>query len=155
MAHPRRLLPAWPVAPVTAGLFLVGCFGGLWLASAADLSWKAASLVAVLALAALAGMTWYSSRARADRRWRAALDRYAEQQLTKGPTLGAGRAALGARPYRAADGNQSAHAQGNRPPCLIHHGESPLCGSAPRPCGPDTTDGRPLTGAVGCGARNS
>ena len=84
MAHPRRLFPAWPVVPVMAGLFLVGFFGGLWIASAAGLSWKAASLVAVAALAAVAGMTWYASRARADRRWRAALDRYAERQMADG-----------------------------------------------------------------------
>ena len=113
------------------------------------------SLAVVLTLAALVGVTWNLSRACADRRWRAALDRYAEREQARGPTSGGGRAALSTRPYRAANGNKSAHAQGNHPPCLIHHGESPLCGSAPRPCGPDTTDGRPLTGAVGCGARNS
>jgi hypothetical protein len=41
-----------------------------------------------LALAALVGITWYASRARtrarADRRWRAALDRYAQQEQAKG-----------------------------------------------------------------------
>ena len=41
------------------------------------------SLAAVLALAALVGITWYLSRARAKRRWRAALDRYAEQEQVK------------------------------------------------------------------------
>ena len=36
---------------------------------------------AVLAVAALAAIAWYVLRARADRRWRAALDRYAEREL--------------------------------------------------------------------------
>jgi hypothetical protein len=42
-----------------------------------------ASLGAGLALAALAAITWYLSRARAERRWRAALDRYADQEEAK------------------------------------------------------------------------
>jgi hypothetical protein len=51
--------------------------------SAADSAWRAVSLAAVMALAALVGITWYLSRARAKRRWRAALDRYAKKELAK------------------------------------------------------------------------
>jgi hypothetical protein len=38
---------------------------------------------AVLAVAALAAIAWYVLRARADRRWRAALDRYVEREQAK------------------------------------------------------------------------
>jgi carbon storage regulator CsrA len=62
--------------------------GWLWFISAADFAWKAVSLVAVLAVAALIGMTWYRVRARAERRWRAALDAYAEKELAKGSRSG-------------------------------------------------------------------
>jgi hypothetical protein len=43
------------------------------------------SLAAVLAPAAIVGVTWLLSRASADRRWRAALDRYAEREQVKQP----------------------------------------------------------------------
>ena len=61
-----------------------GSFGWFWFLSADDSAWKAVPLVAVLALAALVGIMWYASRARADRRWRAALDRYAQQEQAMG-----------------------------------------------------------------------
>jgi len=48
--------------------------------SAADSARRAVSLAAVLAVAALVGITWYLSRVRAERRWRAALDAYAEKE---------------------------------------------------------------------------
>ena len=64
-------------------LLLFGLIGWLWFVSAADSALRAVSLAAVLALAALVGITWYASRARADRRWRAALDAYAKQELAK------------------------------------------------------------------------
>jgi hypothetical protein len=54
--------------------------GWLWLSSADLFALKAVSLVAVLALAAL---SWYLSRARAEMRWRAALDRFAEEEQAK------------------------------------------------------------------------
>ena len=50
----------------------------------AGFNWRGVSLAAVLALAALVGVTWYLSRARAERRWRAALDAYAKQEQAKG-----------------------------------------------------------------------
>src|SRR5260370_990290 len=60
-----------------------GLIGWLWFVSAAGSFWRAVSFGAVLALAALIGITWYLSRARADRRWRAALDAYAKQEQAK------------------------------------------------------------------------
>jgi hypothetical protein len=83
-AHPWQTAPAWSAVFRAARLLGFGFFGWLWFFSADDSAWKAVSLVAVLALAALVGVTWYLSRARADRRWRAALDRYAERELAKG-----------------------------------------------------------------------
>jgi hypothetical protein len=69
-------------------LLIFGLIGWLWFASAADSAWRAVSLAAVLAVAVLVGITWYLSRARADRRWRAALDAYAKQEQSyNGATL--------------------------------------------------------------------
>ena len=83
-ARSRRTSLAWSAVSRAARLLFFGLIGWLWFASADDSEWKAVSLAAVLALAALVGITWYLSRARADRRWRAALDRYAQQELAKG-----------------------------------------------------------------------
>ena len=41
------------------------------------------SFFAVLAPAGLLALMWYVSRAHADRRWRAALDRYVEREEAK------------------------------------------------------------------------
>jgi hypothetical protein len=41
------------------------------------------ALIAILAFAALVASAWYAFRGRADRRWRAALDRYTEQEEKK------------------------------------------------------------------------
>jgi carbon storage regulator CsrA len=57
--------------------------GWLLFVSAIGSAWRAVSLAAVLALAALVGITWYLSRASAESRWRAALDAYAEKELAK------------------------------------------------------------------------
>jgi hypothetical protein len=74
---------AWSAVFRAVRLLLFGFFGWLWFVSAADSPWKAVSLAAVVALAALAGITWYLSRVRAERRWRAALDAYAEKEQAK------------------------------------------------------------------------
>jgi hypothetical protein len=76
----RWLLLARPAALGIAGLSGVGATVWLWFFSADDASCRVDSLVAVTVLAALLGLMWYGSLARADRRWRAALDRYAEQE---------------------------------------------------------------------------
>jgi hypothetical protein len=78
--HPRRTALPWSAVFRAAGLFLCGFIAWLWFFPAGDSSWRGVSLGAVLAVAALAGGTWYLARARADSRWRAALDRYAEQE---------------------------------------------------------------------------
>jgi hypothetical protein len=74
---------AWSAAFRAGRLLIFGFIGWLLFVSAADSAWRAVSLAAVLALTALVGVTWYLSRARADRRWRAALDAYAKQEQAK------------------------------------------------------------------------
>jgi hypothetical protein len=81
--HPWQISLAWSAVFRTAGFSIFGLIGWLWFLSADDSAWKAVSLIAVLVLAALVGLTWYASRARAERRWRAALDRYAEHEQMK------------------------------------------------------------------------
>src|SRR5689334_21600996 len=62
-----------------AGLSTFGFIGWLWFSWPNDSAWKALSLVPVLALAALVGIVSCLPRARSERRWRAALDLYAER----------------------------------------------------------------------------
>jgi hypothetical protein len=73
----------WSAVFRAVGLSIVGLSGWLWLFSADGPAWRAVSLVQVQALAGLAGLAWYLPRARAERRWRAALDHYGEQELAK------------------------------------------------------------------------
>jgi hypothetical protein len=82
--HTWRTSLAWSAVCRAVGLSIIGLGGWLWLPSADGPAWKAVSLVAVLALAALVGVAWYLPRARTERRWRAAVDRYAEQEQAKG-----------------------------------------------------------------------
>ena len=55
----------------------------LWNFPAVDSAWRGVLLAAVSALAALVGITWFLASARAERRWRVALDAYTEQEETK------------------------------------------------------------------------
>ena len=83
-ARSRRTSPAWSAVFRAARLLVFGLIGWLWFVAAPGTAGKAVSLAAVLALAALVGITWYLSRARAERRWRAALeDAYAKQEQAK------------------------------------------------------------------------
>jgi hypothetical protein len=82
-AHPRWTYLAWSAVFRIALLSIFGLIGWQWLVSAGGSARNAVTPVAVLALAALAGITWYASHARADWRWRAALDRYADQEQAK------------------------------------------------------------------------
>src|ERR1043166_7593945 len=82
-----RTALAWPAVYRASRGFIFGFLGWLWFLSEDDSAWRTVSLVAVLALAAVVGITWFLSRAHADRRWRAALDRYAQQQQAKGTHL--------------------------------------------------------------------
>lgn len=83
VADPRRTSLAWSAVSRAARLSVFGFIGWFWFLLTDDSAWRAISLVAVLAVAALVGITWHASRARADRRWRAALDRYAEREAAK------------------------------------------------------------------------
>jgi hypothetical protein len=82
-----RTSPVWSAVSRAARLSIFGFIGSFGFLRSDNLAWRTVSLMAPLALAALVGITWYASRARtrarADRRWRAALDRYAEQELAK------------------------------------------------------------------------
>ena len=82
-ARSRRMSLVWSAAFRTVRLSIFGLIGWLCFVSAVDSPWRAVSLAVVLALAALVGITWYLSRARAERRWRAALDAYAEREQAK------------------------------------------------------------------------
>jgi hypothetical protein len=82
-AYTWRTSLAWSAVFRAGGLSIFGLFAWLWLCSADGPALRAVSLIAAQALAALAGVAWYLPRARAERRWRAALDRYAEQEQAK------------------------------------------------------------------------
>ena len=84
IAPTRRTSLAWSAIRRASRLLIFGFIGWLWFLSSDNTARRTVSLVAVLALAALTSITWYAFRARADRRWWAALDRYAEQELAKG-----------------------------------------------------------------------
>jgi hypothetical protein len=86
-ANTWRSSLAWSAVFRAAGLSIFGLILWFWLFSADSPAWRAVSLVAVQALAALAGVAWYLPRARAERRWRAALDHYGEQEQAKRSAL--------------------------------------------------------------------
>jgi hypothetical protein len=81
-AHTWRTSLAWSAVFRAAGLSVFGLIIWFCLFSAGP-AWRAVSLVAAQALAALAGVAWYLPRARTERRWRAALDHYGEQEQAK------------------------------------------------------------------------
>ena len=83
VARTWRTSLAWSAVFRAAGLSIIGFVLWFWLFSGDGLPWSAVSLVAVLALAALAGVAWYLPRARAERRLLAALDHCGEQELAK------------------------------------------------------------------------
>jgi hypothetical protein len=78
ITHARRF-PACSAVFRSFRLSIFGLIGWFWFLSADDSAGKAVPLIAVLSFAAVVGIAWYLARVRADRRWRAALDRYAEQ----------------------------------------------------------------------------
>ena len=80
----RGVSLVWSAVFQVVRLLTFWLIGWLLFVSAADSAWRAVSLAAVLALAALVGITSYLSRARFERRWRAALDdAYAKQEQAK------------------------------------------------------------------------
>jgi hypothetical protein len=70
-------------------LSIFGFVGWFWFLSGTHSPSKALGLVAVLVLAALVGIAWYVSRAQADRRRRAAFDRYARMGTGESEALAA------------------------------------------------------------------
>jgi hypothetical protein len=82
-AHKWRMPLVGSAVLRAGGLSISGLIVWLPLFSADGPPWSAVSLVAVQALAALAGIAWYLPRVRAERRWRAALDHFGEQELAK------------------------------------------------------------------------
>jgi hypothetical protein len=81
ITRPRRTARTWSAVFWAAQFSALALIGWLWLIWAGDSTWQGVSLAAVVAPVTLVGIPWYLSRARAERRWRAALDRYAEQEL--------------------------------------------------------------------------
>jgi membrane protein YdbS with pleckstrin-like domain len=67
-ARSPTISPVWSDVFRADQLLTFGLIGWLWFVSAADSAWRAVSLAAVLALAALVGVTWYLSRIRTERR---------------------------------------------------------------------------------------
>jgi hypothetical protein len=89
-AYSWRSSPGWSSLFRAARLLAFGLLGWLWLYPRVDSAGRAFSLVAVLALAGLTGSIWYLARTRAESRWRAALDRYVEQELEQETSPDAG-----------------------------------------------------------------
>jgi hypothetical protein len=83
MTQPRRPSLAWSAVFRAARLLAFGFLGWASLSSADDPSLKAVSLIAVLGVATTVSVTWYLSRARGERRWRAAWNGYAELEQAK------------------------------------------------------------------------
>jgi hypothetical protein len=82
-AHPWWMSLAWAAVCRAAGWSILGVIAWFWLFPGGGPAWRAGSLAAVEALAALAGVAWYVPRVRAESQWRAALDRYAEQEQAR------------------------------------------------------------------------
>jgi hypothetical protein len=82
-ARSRGMSLVWSAVFRAVRLLIFGLIGWLWFVSSDQLIGTAVSLGAVVGLAALVGITWYLSRSRAERRWRAALDVYAEKEQAK------------------------------------------------------------------------
>ncbi len=81
--HAWKTSLTWSAVGRASRLFSFGFIGWLWFLASDDSAWRPVSLVAVLALAAVVGITWYLARARAEARWRVALDRYAALEEAK------------------------------------------------------------------------
>jgi hypothetical protein len=71
------------VSRVAAALPIALLIGGLWYARANDFTWEDLWLAALVASAAVAGITWRRVRIRARRRWQAALDTWAEREIRR------------------------------------------------------------------------
>jgi hypothetical protein len=83
MTHPLRTSLAWSAVFRAARLLAFGLLGWGSLTPEVAPSLKAVLLIVVLGLTTTVGVTWYLSRARAERRWRAAWNRHAELEQAK------------------------------------------------------------------------
>jgi hypothetical protein len=84
VAHPWWTSLAWSAVSRVVVLSILGFVGCPSFVSADDSAWKADSLIAAMALTAVVGGIRCLRRAGTERRWRAALNRYAEQEQAKG-----------------------------------------------------------------------
>jgi hypothetical protein len=89
-AHSWRFSLVLSALSRTTRLLAFGFLGWLWLYPRVDSAGRATSLVVALSLAGFVGGTWYLARIRAESRWRAALDRYVEQELEQETSPDAG-----------------------------------------------------------------
>jgi protein-S-isoprenylcysteine O-methyltransferase Ste14 len=71
-----------PTVLLAAALLVTGLTGGLRSLLSAEPGGYAVPVVAAAALTGLVGFTWQQSRARA-RRWKAALDAYADREIAR------------------------------------------------------------------------
>jgi hypothetical protein len=86
IARSQGMSPVRSAVHRSVRLLIFGLIGWLGFVSAADFVWRAVSLAAVLALAAIVGVTWYLTYTRATgatRRFNAALDAYAAQEIAR------------------------------------------------------------------------
>jgi hypothetical protein len=72
----------WLAALCAVAVLGAGVAGELWLRPAEGGSWQALLPAAILALTAVLGIVWLA-RARAARRWNAAVDAYAEREIAR------------------------------------------------------------------------
>jgi hypothetical protein len=72
----------WPTTSSAAVVIAVGVFGGLWLRPVDGRVWQTLLPAAILAMTTVLVIAW-QSRARARRRLKAALDAFAEQEITR------------------------------------------------------------------------
>jgi len=72
----------WLAVFCFAAVFSVGFVGGIWLWLVAGQGWLAFLLSMALVVTWASGIVW-QSRVRDDRRWKAALDAYAEGEMAE------------------------------------------------------------------------
>jgi hypothetical protein len=72
----------WPATSAVAVVIAGGVCGGLWLRPTDGRAWQTLLPAAILAVTTVLVIAW-QSRARARRRWKAALNAFAEEEITR------------------------------------------------------------------------